>query len=159
MDSMRVLSLILLVAIPIAAAQQQQPQPVPADAQRAIDLGNAAWVPGLESQDLDRACIAFTEQTLFIDSSGNVTHGLPAFEDALRARLAKGTKITGGKVTQLGAQFLNGKVIEWGSSFLDTVDSRGLHHPGGGYYLAVWERLPDGAWKITRNIGLGLAPQ
>ncbi|WP_158749958.1 DUF4440 domain-containing protein [Acidobacterium sp. S8] len=154
---MRVLSLVLLVAIPIAAAQQ--PQPVPADAQRAIDEGNAAWVPGLESQDLDRACGAFTEQTLFIDANGNITQGLPAFENALRARFAKGTKITGGKVTQLGAQFLNGKVIEWGSSLLETVDSRGLHHPGGGYYLTVWERRPDGAWKITRNIGLGLLPQ
>jgi len=154
---MHVLSVILLVAIPIAAAQQ--PQPVPVDAQRAIDEGNAAWVPGLESQDLDRACSAFTEQTLFIDAKGNVTQGLPAFENTLRARLATGTKITGGKVTQLGAQFLNGKVIEWRTSFLETVDSRGLHHPGGVYYLAVWERRPDGAWKITRNIGLGLPPQ
>jgi ketosteroid isomerase-like protein len=154
---MGVLSLVLLVSILVAAAQQ--PQPIPADAQRAIDEGNAAWVPGLESQDLDRACSAFSEQTLFIDAGGNVTQGLLAFESALRARLAKGTKITGGKVTELGAQFLNGKVIEWGSSFLETVDSRGLHHPGGGYYLAVWERRPDGAWKITRNIGLGLPPQ
>jgi ketosteroid isomerase-like protein len=154
---MRVLNLILLVAIPVAAAQR--PQPVPADARRAIDEGNAAWVPGLQSQDLDRACSAFTEQTLFIDANGNVTYGLPTFKDSLRARFANGTKITGGRVIEIGAQFVNGKVVEWGSSFLDTVDSRGLHYPSGGYYLAVWERRTDGAWKITRNIGLGRPPQ
>ena len=154
---MRLLSLILLVALPVATAQQ--PQPVPADAQRAIDQGNAAWVPGLKAQDLDRACIPFTEQTLFIDANGEVTHGLAAYEDILRARFAKGTKITGGEVIELGAQFLNGKVIEWGSSFLDTIDSHGEHHAGGGYYLAVWERRSDGAWKITRNISLGSPPQ
>src|SRR5581483_5311516 len=128
---------------------------IPADAKQTIDAVNAAWVPGLKAEDIDSACRGFAPDALFVADDGTVTHGLTAFEALLKKRFEAGLRITGGKVTQLGARLVNGEIIEWGSSLLDTTDSSGAHHKGGGYYLAVWQKNASGTWQITRNIGLG----
>jgi ketosteroid isomerase-like protein len=137
------------------AADAAPADAIPADAKQTIDAVNAAWVPGLKAHDIDSACRGFAADALFIADDGTVTHGLVAFEALLTKRFDAGLEITGGKVVQLGARLVNGVIVEWGSSLLDTTDRNGAHHKGGGYYLAVWQKDATGAWKITRNIGLG----
>jgi ketosteroid isomerase-like protein len=148
--------LLLCMSWQMAFAADTTPtETIPADAKRAIDDANAAWVPGLKARDIDSACRGFEADTLFIADNGTVTQGLPAFEAALRKLFDSGLRVSGGKVVQLGAQLVNGVIVEWGSSILDMEDPNGVHRKGGGYYLAVWQKNAKGEWKITRNIGLG----
>jgi ketosteroid isomerase-like protein len=128
---------------------------IPADAQTAIDAANGEWVAALEAGNVKLACQGFADDALFISEDGKVTSGTLAFESALQKRFDAGLKITGGKVTSLGAYLVNGLIVEWGSSLLDIADKAGVRRKGGGDYLAVWSKGKDGAWRIIRNISLG----
>lgn len=153
---MRIRLVLLLIAFPALCSGTAPDGPIPLDAKRTIDDANAAWVPGLMAEDLDRACVPFEPDTLFVGDDGSTTRGLADFKAGLQKRFAQGWRVTGGRVTQGGAHMVNGKIVEWGESLLKTVDSHGVAHDGGGYYLAVWERDAKGTWKISRNIGLGM---
>jgi ketosteroid isomerase-like protein len=41
-------------------------------------------------------------------------------------------------------------VYEWGRSETVLLDGKKM----GGRFLTVWERQPDGGWKILRNVGI-----
>ena len=141
----------VLVTMPLSAALAGS---IPPEARRDIDAANNNWVPALEKGDIDSACSAFTDDALIVSADGKVTNGIAAYEAALKTRMDAGMKITGGKVVSSGAEPVAGQIVEWGSSLLTVSDKNGAHN-GGGYYLAVWAKQPDGHWKIIRNIGLG----
>lgn len=130
---------------------------IPSDALKTINAVNASWVPALEAGNVRGACQGFAHDALFISEDGRVTHGAVAFEAALQKRIDAGLHVSGGKVTSMGAQMVNGQIIEWGDSSLMTIDQSGIRHQGGGYYLAVWSKNKHGVWEITRNIDIGVA--
>jgi ketosteroid isomerase-like protein len=150
---MRVLLLLAALAGPALCAAAD-PAGIPPDAKRTIDAVNAAWVPGLQARDLTRACAGFRPETLFVSPDGRLVHGVADFEADLQRRFDSGWKVVGGSVVQGGAAMLNGRIFEWGTSLLKTVDAKGVAHDGGGDYLAVWEKDAAGKWRITRNIAL-----
>lgn len=152
----RAACLAACVVLPCAAAPASDA--VPADALKTIDAVNGKWVAALKSENVKWACEGFAEDALFIADDGTVTRGVTAFAELLRKRFDAGLKVTGGKVTRLGAHWVHGQIIEWGSSILQVADKNGGTHRGGGDYLAVWTKGADGTWKITRNIALGLPP-
>jgi len=143
--------LAAFVILPVAA----QAGSIPPDARAAIDAANSNWVPALKKGDVASACGGFATDALFVSADGKTTSGVAAYEAALQKRFDAGLHVTGGQVMSNGAELVNGQVVEWGSSLLTTTDKDGVAHNGGGYYLAVWTKGSDGAWKITRNIGLG----
>ena len=142
-----------LVLLPVSGAFAGS---IPPDARKAIDAENAKWVPSLEAGDVKQACSGFAADALVVSADGKAS-GIDAYEAALQKRFDAGLKITGGQVISEGAELVNGKVVEWGSSLLTSRDKDGADRKAGGYYLAVWTKNSDGAWQITRNISLGAA--
>lgn len=140
-----------LVLLPVSAALAGS---IPPDARKTIDAENAKWVPSLKAGDIKQACSGFAADALIVAADGK-TSSVDAYETAMQTRFDAGLKITGGQVISNGAELVNGQIVEWGSSLLTTTDKSGAEHKGGGYYLAVWTKNKDGAWRITRNISLG----
>ena len=127
---------------------------IPPDARKTIDAENAGWVPSLKAGDVKQACSGFAADALVVSADGK-SSSIDAYEAALQKGFDAGLKITGGQVVSEGAELVNGRIVEWGSSLLTSKDKDGPEHKAGGYYLAVWSKNKDGVWQITRNISLG----
>jgi uncharacterized protein (TIGR02246 family) len=127
---------------------------VPESASREIASVNADWVPAMMAADPPRIVEGFARHVIWIAADGTVTVGRDAFEASMHRRFARGFKVVGGYVQQLGTRYVKGQVIEWGHSMLITVDAAGKRRETGGFYLTVWRRNSNGRWKVVRNLSL-----
>lgn len=126
-----------------------------ATARPEIDAANAAWLPGLEKRDADAIVAAYADSGLFVGSDGAVTRGRAAIARMYAASFPRLRPIRTGAVEQEGLSVLGPtRIAEWGRAWIEFAPEHEGDAPrrGGGSYLTVWDRQPDGHWRITRNL-------
>jgi uncharacterized protein (TIGR02246 family) len=123
---------------------------VPADAAKDIDAANRDWGIAMVRGDARLAADAYAPDGVFCDTQGVCTTGHDAIEAMTAARLAKGGAAKSAEAHTLRRIEDQGLVYEWGEATLVSAQGRS----GGGRYFTVWQRQPDGHWKIFRNLVL-----
>jgi uncharacterized protein (TIGR02246 family) len=142
--------MILFLAVALAAAAQ--PDPVAA-ARPAIDKANDEWLPALKAGDADTLVAAYDEKGVFILPDGREIAGKAAIRQMYADGAGPGRKVLGGALHSDGAAAAGpDRVYEWGHADVQVAGPDGTARTQGGAYLTVWQREPDGAWRIVRNL-------
>lgn len=123
---------------------------VPGGAAADIDKANHDWSTAMVQGDARLAADAYAPDAVFCDIKGLCTPGHDAIEKMTAERLAKGGRTKSADAHSTGRIEDGGLIYEWGEAKI--VDAQGQAR--GGRFLTVWQRQPDGHWKILRNLVL-----
>ena len=128
------------------AAQAGAPSGAAAD----IDKANHDWSAAMVEGDARLAADAYAPDAVFCDSKGLCTLGHDAIEKMTAERLAKGGAAKSADAHSTRRIEDGDLIYEWGEAKI--VSAQG--ETRGGRYFTVWQRQPDGHWKILRNLVL-----
>lgn len=126
---------------------------VPADARRAIQAANDAWIPAIERQDPKAVSEAYADDGVFVTPGGETVVGPSGVETLMRGRFAA-SHVVDGKIAQDGIRMEGTLIYEWGHADLQVVGRDGTKTASHGRYLTVWKRGAGGKWRIWRNLSL-----
>jgi uncharacterized protein (TIGR02246 family) len=120
---------------------------------RAIAKANSDYVDAMKTGDAAAIAAPYTDDAVFVGIDGACTRGRAEIEKMYRARfersgLAKSTRIDSRRL-----------VVDGNLAYESGYGEIGRLREGrlvvdGGRFLTVWQRQPDGEWKILRNIVL-----
>jgi ketosteroid isomerase-like protein len=138
----------LLAVILLAASALAQTSPVSASARAGIDAGNQAWVDGVKTGDVARILATYAPHSVDCGAKGDCFIGLAQIEQHMKAQLAASGRARSAAAHTWGATQHGNFVYEWGQA------EANFEHGGvvADTYLTVWQKQPDGSWKIFRNL-------
>ncbi len=139
--------IILGLVAGCAFAQSSAIEPT---ARASINAGNQAWVTGMKSGDAGVIAATYTDEALDCGVGGQCEKGRTAIYAHLKGRVAKLGRAASASVTTTGSVQQGDFVYEWGSAKASFAGD----HKIEGLYLTVWQKQPDGSWKIFRNISI-----
>jgi len=119
-------------------------------AKEAIDAGNQAWIDGMKAGDIRRIGATYAEDAVDCDPTGNCIEGRSRIERRIAGELASLGRARSAAVKSWGMTEHGSFVYEWGQAEAGFADGKSLVEK----YLTVWQRQPDGTWKIFRNLVL-----
>jgi ketosteroid isomerase-like protein len=133
---------------PVAIAAQTGA--VTASARAGIYAGNQAWIDGVKAGDVTPIIATYTVHAVDCGPTGECIEGRPQIEQHMKAQLAKRGRARTATVGSWGSSQQGNFVYEWGQAEATF---------GGGTtvvdkYLTVWQKQPDGSWKIFRNMAI-----
>lgn len=138
----------------LSASQTKSGNESASQVRRAIEAGNATWERAFRTLDAAAIASTFDAEGVNVGADGTCTKGREAIEASMRAYLERSGPATSTRVV-IGDVVLDGDLAyEWGHSEFHFAGKPGGPKARVGRYLAVWERQPDGGWKLLRNIGL-----
>jgi ketosteroid isomerase-like protein len=125
-----------------------QSKPIDPDARRQIDAGNQQWVDAMKQGNDALLAPGNAEGAVDCSSDGNCIRGRSALEEHAKEEMAKLGKADAASVISMGSVQQGRYVYEWGEAK--------AHFPNGksivDRYLTVWQKQPDGTWKVFRNL-------
>jgi ketosteroid isomerase-like protein len=125
-----------------------QNKPIDADARRQIDAGNQQWVDAMKQGNVSLLGPGNTEDAVDCSPAGVCIRGRAALEEHMKEDMAKSGKADSASVISVGSIQQGRYVYEWGEAK--------AHFPNGNItvdrYLTVWQKQPDGSWKLFRNL-------
>jgi len=149
--------LAVLVANAPTAAPPSQAQVAAAahkaDAQKAIDAGNAAYVATWQHGDAHGFAQLFTPNAASIADDGTITRGRAAIESAQSKAFAKSTLVAGTISTE-DLVVEDSLAYEMGNYSFSIVTATKPAAVYTGRYLTIWQQQPDGTWLIKTDSGL-----
>jgi uncharacterized protein (TIGR02246 family) len=152
---------LFVLAVVVLAAAAPTPTPSAADiarahtaeAQKAINAGNAFYISYWQKGLAHSFALLYTEDASSINGDGTATRGRVAIE-AARVALMQQTHLETGEIVTEDLVVDGDLAYEMGRySFV-------LKAPGQspttqvGRYLTIWQRQPDGKWLIKTDAGL-----
>jgi len=127
---------------------------IPADARRAIEAANAAWLPAMRAQNAAAIVEPYADGAVFVAATGEEATGRPAIERMMRDRFARSGRTVDGRLEQDGVAMAGSMIYEWGHADLEVVRESQAPSHVRGRYLTVWQRDGTGRWRIIRNLSL-----
>jgi ketosteroid isomerase-like protein len=119
-----------------------------AAARAAVDAGNQAWVDGVKTEDIKRIIATYAEDAVDCGPTGECVHGRQQIEQKMTTQLAALGRALTATVKSRGATEQGNFIYEWGQA--EATFSGGKNVVDR--YLTVWQKQPDGTWKIFRNM-------
>ena len=135
----------LLLFSPACLAQSGAIEP---GARRQIEAGNQAWVEGMKQGMAVPIAATYTQDTIDCGPIGDCIHGRAAIEQHMRDQFWKLGRAQSALVTSIGSVQQENVVYEWGRAEATLANGKKV----ADRYLTVWQRQPDGGWKIFRNM-------
>jgi len=124
-----------------------------ADAQKAIDTGNAAYIAAWQHGDARAFAQLFTVNAASIADNGVITRGRTNIE-AARTKVFAQLALVKGTITTEDLVVEDDIAYEMGS-YSFTLQSTGKAPAVyTGRYLTIWQQQPDGGWLIKTDSGL-----
>lgn len=125
-----------------------------ADPQRAIDLGNAAYVDGYARADAPAIALLYDQNGVRLGPGGVVVRGRNAIEEGIRQFLAEvgAVKVVVKTVDLWVIDELAYETGIWSYTFTRTGQSEA--QTIGGRYVTIWKKQKDGAWRIAADMGV-----
>lgn len=142
--------ILFFVLVAVSAALSAQSRPEVRSASAAIDAGNQAWIEGMKAGDIERIGATYTDDAIDCDPTGKCVQGRAQIERRIAGQLASSGRARSAAVKSWGATDRGSFVYEWGQAEATFEAGQALVEK----YLTVWERQPDGSWKIFRNLVL-----
>lgn len=139
----------LLLFILIAGASWAQTG-MTDDLQAAVTAGNQAWVDGMQNGDANAIGAAYAIGAVSCGINGDCVSGRGAIEQQFRSRVASSGRARSASLTTSSIVRDRDLAYEWGFTEARFASGNVLRQR----YLSVWQRQPDGAWKILRNLAL-----
>lgn len=140
--------LMLLPLLLFCATALAQSKPIDPDARGQIDAANQQWVDAMKQGRVDLLVPGDTMDAVDCGPEGNCIRGRSALEMHMKKEMAKLGEADSASVNSVGAVQQGRYVYEWGEAR--------AHFPSGksivDRYLTVWQKQPDGTWKLFRNL-------
>lgn len=141
-------TLMAIVFLLYGSACVAQSKPIDSDARRQIDAGNQVWVDAMKQGDVALLVPGNTEDAVDCSPQGDCVRGRSALEKHMKEKMEKLGKADSASVLSIGSVQQGRYVYEWGQAK--------AHFPNGksilDRYLTVWQKQPDGTWKVFRNL-------
>lgn len=140
---------ILIVSVALFCSTcLAQSKPIDSDARRQIDAGNQQWVDAMKQGNVALLGPGNTEDVVDCSPQGDCIRGRSALEEHMTEEMTKLGKADSASVISVGSVQQGRYVYEWGEAR--------AHFPNGksimDRYLTVWQKQPDGTWKVFRNL-------
>ncbi|WP_433974069.1 YybH family protein [Tunturiibacter lichenicola] len=119
-----------------------------AAARAAVDAGNQAWVDGVKTEDIKRIIATYAEDAVDCGPAGECIRGREQIERKMTTQLAARGRARSATVKTQGATEQGSFIYEWGQAEATFSGGKDLVEK----YLTVWQKQPDGTWKIFRNM-------
>jgi ketosteroid isomerase-like protein len=141
---------LLALGVAASAVGWAQTGPISQPARAGIDAGNQAWIDGMKRGDAARIAATYAENAVDCGPAGDCFAGRTQIEKHIADRMALSGRARSASVQSWGATEQGSFVYEWGRAEAAFDGGRTL----AGSYLTVWQRQPDGVWKIFRNMAI-----
>ena len=117
-------------------------------ARASVDAGNQAWIDGVKTQDVKHIIATYAEDAVDCGPTGDCIRGRLQIERHMTTQLASLGRARSAAVKTWGSTEQGSFIYEWGQAEATFDGGKKLVEK----YLTVWQRQPDGAWKIFRNM-------
>jgi len=117
-------------------------------ARASVDAGNQAWIDGVKTQDVKHIIATYAEDAVDCGPTGECIRGRLQIERHMTTQLASLGRASSAAVKTWGSTEQGSFVYEWGQAEATFDSGRKLVEK----YLTVWQKQPDGSWKIFRNM-------
>jgi ketosteroid isomerase-like protein len=131
-----------------ASAVLAQTAPPDASARDGIDAGNQAWIDGIKAGNIEPIAATYAENAVDCGPQGRCIQGRRAIERDMKTKLASLGRARSAAVHSRGSIEQGEFVYEWGLAEAAFANGQRLAEK----YLTVWQKQPDGSWKIFRNL-------
>ncbi|HEV2678573.1 MAG TPA: SgcJ/EcaC family oxidoreductase [Aliidongia sp.] len=139
-----------LVWATAAGAAQTEPERMIEEARPAIEAANHEWLPAIKQQDAKTLVAPYAENGIFLTKTGESVVGRAAIEKLYQDGFAK-SRVVDADLVQDGLTAQGALIYEWGHARIE-AEHDGTRSTRTGAYLTVWQRSPDGVWRIIRNL-------
>lgn len=119
----------------------------------AIEKANSEWAAAMKTGDAAAIAAPYAEDAVFVRVDGSCVKGRSAIEAMYRERFAKAGLASATKIDSKSVVVDGDLAYESGYGEM-TMSKDGKPATAGGPFLTVWQRQPEGRWKILRNIVL-----
>jgi ketosteroid isomerase-like protein len=116
-------------------------------ARASVDAGNQAWIDGVKTEDVKHIIATYAEDAVDCGSNGECVSGRLQIERQMTTQLASLGRARSASVKTWGSTEQGSFIYEWGQAEA-TFDGKKLVEK----YLTVWQKQPEGTWKIFRNM-------
>ena len=117
-------------------------------ARAAVDAGNQAWIDGVKTQDVKHIIATYAEDAVDCGPTGDCIRGRLQIERHMTTQLASLGRARSAAVKSWGSTEQGSFIYEWGQAEATFDSGKKLVEK----YLTVWQKQPDGGWKIFRNM-------
>ena len=125
-----------------------QSKPIDPDARRQIDAGNQLWVDAMKQGNVALLMPGNTGDAVDCSPAGNCIRGRDALGEHMKAKMATLGKANSASVDSIGSVQQGRYVYEWGVAKARFANGKSIEDR----YLTVWQKQPDGTWKLFRNL-------
>ena len=139
---------VLLIAACCLSLGAAIAQSTETSARAGIDAGNQAWIDGVKNGDVALIIATYAENAVDCDATGECIRGRTEIERHMRAQLANFGQARSATVKTWGSSQQGSFAYEWGQAEATFMSGKHLVER----YLTVWQKQPDGSWKIFRNL-------
>ena len=119
-----------------------------ASARAAVDAGNQAWIDGVKTQDVKHIMATYAEGAVDCGPTDECIRGKLQIERHMTTQLASLGRARSAAVKSWGSTEQGSFIYEWGQAEATFDSGKKLVEK----YLTVWQKQPDGGWKIFRNM-------
>jgi uncharacterized protein (TIGR02246 family) len=119
----------------------------------AVRKANDEWAAAMKTGDAAVIAAPYTDRAVFVSIDGTCVQGRDAIETMYRAGFARAGLASTTKIESKSLVVDGDLAYESGYAEVGSV-KEGKPSVRGGRYLTVWQRQPDGDWKIIRNVVL-----
>jgi len=121
---------------------------IDSDARQQIDAGNQQWVDAMKQGNAAMLVPGNTEDAVDCSPGGECIRGRSAIGEHMKEEISKLGKADSASVVSVGSVQQGRYVYEWGEAKAHFSNGKSVVDK----YLTVWQRQPDGAWKVFRNL-------
>jgi len=145
-----VVAVAFLIFMPVSLGAQQSGD---AKLKRAIEKANSEFIEAVKTGNASVIAAPYTENAVFVAFDGTCIRGRSEIEKMYRARFQRSGPAKSAKIDSKNLIVDGEFAYESGDGEIGSLID-GKLTINGGRFLTVWQRQPDGEWKITRNIVL-----
>lgn len=138
----------LLLSCLLSATMIAQNGTAEKSARADIDAGNQAWIDGVKTGNISLIIATYADDAVDCGSAGECIKGSIAIERHMRSQLASFGQANSATVETWGSSQQGNFAYEWGQAQATFNSGKHLVEK----YLTVWQKQPDGSWKIFRNM-------
>ena len=117
-------------------------------ARASVDAGNQAWIDGVKTGDVKYIIATYAEDAVDCGPTGECVRGRVQIERQMTSQLASLGRASSAAVKTWGSTEQGSFIYEWGQAGATFGSGKKLVEK----YLTVWQKQPDGTWKIFRNM-------